>query len=59
MKSVAKETEAKVVTQYANVEGALPSTVLQEISQNMLSSDFPGQLNSASSSGAIRQKLWR
>ena len=32
---------------------------MQEISHNMLSSSFPGQIASASSTGAIRKKLYR
>ena len=32
---------------------------LQEVSTKMLSSDYPGQINSASTAGAIRTKLWR
>jgi len=55
----AQETENDIVAKYAGIQGALPSTVLQEISHNMLASEFPGQLSSASSSGAIRMKLWR
>ena len=55
----ASKTEKAVLAQYAGVQGAKPATVLQEISQNMLSSNFPGQLNSASSSSSIRMKLWR
>ena len=55
----ASKTEKAVLAQYAGVQGAKPATVLQEISQNMLSSNFPGQLNSASSLSSIRMKLWR
>ena len=32
---------------------------MQEISHNMLSSSFPGQITSVSSTGAIRMKLYR
>ena len=32
---------------------------MQEISTNMLSSNFPGQIGSDSSTGAIRMKIWR
>ena len=58
LKKLAQQTESKVLTQYTGVQGALPSTILQEISTNMLSSSFPGQLSSASSAGAIRMKIW-
>ena len=37
----------------------VPSSVLQEISTKILSSEYPGQMNSASTAGAIRTKLWR
>ena len=59
LKMKAQETEKEVLAQYAEVEGAVSATVLQEIGHRMLGSDFPGQLNSASSAGAIRMKLWR
>ena len=59
MKKTAKKTESAVLFKYAGVQGATPSTVLQEISYNMLSSNFPGQLSSSSTAGAIRMKLWR
>ena len=59
LKMEASKTEKAVLAQYAGVHGAKPATVLQEISHNMLSSNFPGQLNSASSSSSIRMKLWR
>ncbi len=59
MKKTAKKTESAVLLKYAGVQGATPSTVLQEISYNMLSSNFPGQLSSSSTAGAIRMKLWR
>jgi len=49
----ASKTEKAVLAQYAGVQGAKPATVLHEISHNMLSSNFPGQLNSASSSSSI------
>ena len=59
MKKTAKKTESAVLLKYAGVQGATPSTVLQEICYNMLSSNFPGQLSSSSTAGAIRMKLWR
>ena len=59
MKTIAKATEKKLVDQYASLPGAQPSTVLQEISANMLASECPGQIGSASSAGAIRMQLWR
>ena len=59
LKTKAKTTEKAVIEKYANVQGALPSNVLQEISQSMLNSDFPGQIISASSKSAIKMKLWR
>jgi len=48
LKMEASKTEKAVLAQYAGVQGAKPATVLHEISHNMLSSNFPGQLNSAS-----------
>ena len=59
MKTIAKATEKKLVDQFASLPGAQPSTVLQEISANMLASECPGQIGSASSAGAIRMQLWR
>ena len=59
LRKQAKETERKVISKYAGIHGAAPAAVLQEISSNMLGSSFPGQLSSASSSGAVRMSLWR
>ena len=42
MKKVAKETEDKVVDRFASVPGTSASAVLQEISSNILASNFPG-----------------
>ena len=53
LKTKAKMTEKAVIEKYANVQGDLPSNILQEISQSMMNSDFPGQLSSASSEGKI------
>ena len=59
LKTKAKTTEKAVIEKNANVQGALPSNVLQEISQSMLNSDCPGRIISASSKSAIKMKLWR
>ena len=58
LKEQARNTENEVLAQYAAAD-AVPSTIMQEISSKMLSSNFHGQLNSASTAGAIRTKLWR
>ena len=43
LKKQAQETEQKVVGQFASVPGTTAAAVLQEISTNMLNSDFPGE----------------
>ena len=48
-RQIVKETEATVIQKYAEVHGAILYAVLQEISVNMLTSDCPGQIGSASS----------
>ena len=57
--ALAKQTEKEVINRYATVEGVRATTVLQEISNSMMNSSFPGQIASASTSGAIRMKLYR
>ena len=57
LKRAAKETEESVIKKYAGIPCAIATTVLQEISSNMLSSSFPGQLSSASTAGRIRMKV--
>ena len=42
MKTKAMETEKNVVRHFATVPGTTAASVLQEISSNMLASDFPG-----------------
>ena len=59
LKKKAKETEVNVLSKYAGVDRVAPAAVLQEISTYLLSSNFPGQIGSASSAGAIRMKIWR
>lgn len=59
MRKVACITEKAVVSKYAEVHGATPTAVMQEISTNMLRTTFPGQVSSASSTGAIKMALWR
>ena len=59
IRKTVKETENAVIKRYENVHGASPAAVLQDISQNMLNSNFPDQLSSASSSSAIKMRLWR
>ena len=54
-----QSSEKTIIDPYSAVEGVKPSTVLQEISNTMLGSNFPGQIASASSAGAIRMKLYR
>ena len=44
MKAVAKETEKAIINRFATIPKAAPSTVLQEISSNMLASSFPGNI---------------
>ena len=58
LKKIAQNTENKIIDKYAEVQGATAASVLQEISHDMLGSNFKGQLGSASSSGAIRMKLY-
>ena len=57
MRKVACITEKAVVSKYAEVHGATPAAVMQEISTNMLRTTFPGQVSSASSTGAIKMAL--
>ena len=52
-------TEKAVVSQYAEVHGATPAAVGQEISTNRLCTTFQGKLSSDSSTGAIKMALWR
>ena len=59
MWKVAHITEKAVASKYAEVHGATPAAVVQEISTNMLRTTFPGQLSSASSTGAIKMAFWR
>ena len=59
LKRAAKDTEAAVLTKFAKVHGSRPTQVIQEISANMLGSDLPGQIHCASSTSAIKSKLWR
>ena len=42
LKLVAMNTEATVINHFATIPDATPSSVLQEISTNMLSSNYPG-----------------
>ena len=42
MNLAAQQTEAAIVNHFATIQDTTPSVVLQQISSNMLSSDFPG-----------------
>ena len=59
LKRAAKDTEAAVLTKFAKVQGTRPTQVIQEKSAKMLGSDLPGQIHCASTSSAIKAKLWR
>ena len=59
LRKLAQDTEKTIIDRFSAAEGVKPSTVLQEISNTMLGSNFPGQIASASSAGAIRMKLYR
>ena len=59
LKRAALDTEDKVIKKYVACQGARPTQVLAEISTNMLRSSLPGQIHCASSSSAIKMKLWR
>ena len=59
MKAKVRAIESAVVDKYAAASGSTATAALQEISVNILNSDCPGMLSSASSASAIKAALWR